>query len=98
MNVSEILAGTMKELVELSTRIARCRCGRVAESNWDLAFFEYRGPGSRAAVEICRCGYYMTAHNLPAGKRPRPMCNRPEKRGPWDHDTFLCGACCRELD
>ena len=84
----------MKDTIELNTRVARCQCGKVRESNWDLPFFEYRGDGSRAAVDFCKCGYAMTAHLLPS--KPRNICHRAEKHGAWPHDIWYCG--CNGLD
>lgn len=46
----------------LDGRIARCYCGNTRPSSLDLAFFEYRGPGSRESIERCKCGFFWIAH------------------------------------
>lgn len=53
------------DLSTLFGREARCACGTVAPSSdhQRLAFFQFRGPGSRAATEHClHCRYFEVAH------------------------------------
>jgi hypothetical protein len=47
----------------LEGRQARCYCGALQPSSPELAFFEYRGPGSRFALESCTCGYHRCVHD-----------------------------------
>ena len=92
-------------------REARCGCGAVRPSGRDLPFFEYRGEGSRAAIEGCAvCGYSECAHD-PAhmetlvhkrdgSRRPTVVedgrCTGFVPSGPWRYDGFYCG--CRGWD
>lgn len=67
-------AVTYRTLADLDATIlfgreARCSCGAkqpsslILESPTRLAFFEFRGEGSRAAAEHClHCRYYEVAH------------------------------------
>ena len=48
---------------DLTGRKARCGCGRTTPSSTDLLHFEYRGPGSRSAEDVCVCGYHQLAHH-----------------------------------
>jgi hypothetical protein len=80
----------MDQNIELNRRLAHCAsCSKEVESNWDLAFFEYRGPASTVAREHCRCGYYECAH-------PTRDCRQFHPHGPYDYDLFYCG--CRGWD
>lgn len=82
---------------DLSGRMAKC-CDKapVRPSSPDLAFFEYRGPGSRAATHCRHCRYYPEAHTdecqgcKGTGKgykaAPCNRCNGTGKRKPsCDH-------------
>lgn len=69
---------------DLTGRTATC-CGNTRQSSYDLPFFEYRGPGSRSAVEICVCGYYEIAHN-----KPLDDCPGFVPRGEMQ-DLYYCG-------
>lgn len=98
------------ERPDLTGRVAVCsysRGGRYTPpdhgtpipSRWDLAFFEYRGPGSQAAVERCaHCSYYRVAHERQAalGNRPSVVedgkCPGFEPHGPWETDLFYDGC------
>jgi hypothetical protein len=86
--------------------MARCSCGALKASNSpSLAFFEFRGEGSRAAEQTCaNCGYAYTPHVaelikdfiiketvIEAGK-----CPGFKARGAWEYDSFYCG--CRGWD
>lgn len=83
---------------DLTRRTARCSsCKAERPSSLDLAFFEYRGPGSRDATEICVCGYSIVAHQpgvwaFDCGKITHPF----EARGPNQCDLYYCG--CRGWD
>lgn len=53
------------ELPNLEGRTAKCdMCKRITPSCMNLAFFQYRGDGSRAATETCAvCRYHKVAHD-----------------------------------
>jgi hypothetical protein len=84
----------------LSGRIAKCDCGKTRPSNSDLAFFEYRGPGSRSAMNYCKhCGYTFTVHTqewydkeVARGRMFPSRCWTFEPRGDVGHDLFYCGC------
>lgn len=83
---------------DLTGRIAKCTmCSTRLPSNYGLAFFEYRGPGSIEATETCKCGYYKCAHERqPENVDPRSVietgkCKGFEARGPRE-DGFYCGC------
>lgn len=90
--------------VDLSGRRARCTCSTPpVPSSYDLAFFEYRGPGSRTATEICVCGYHRVAHE----QEPSPngairnvvrdgYCPSFRPRGSHQFDSYYDG--CRGWD
>jgi len=70
----------------------RCACELPSAST--LPFFEYRGPGSREAVEGCaHCGYFRVAHENagPRGGKAQP-CRHFEPRGDRGYDCFYCGC------
>jgi hypothetical protein len=77
----------------LEGRVATCayRCGATRPSSYDLAFFEYRGPGCKDAELKCTCGYFKTAHG-----RGGFGCSSFKPHGPWADDQFYCG--CRGWD
>jgi hypothetical protein len=83
-------------------RRARCDCGAERPSSRALAFFEYRGDGSREAREGCaHCGYYRVAHERDESRvRPEPVAatldHEFEPRGGQPVDGFYCG--CRGWD
>lgn len=97
---------------DMTGRVARCSSvAGIAGSGHaempsspDLAFFEFRGEGSRAATESCiHCGFALGAHQEDAprnrdGKRmvDRYGCPGFVPRGPWECDTYYCG--CRGWD
>lgn len=79
---------------DLDGRTARCSCGATRPSSTGLAFFEYRGEGSRSAVDTCKhCRYALVAHER---KRSEPhlrlVCDHFEPHGAWEHDSFYCGC------
>jgi hypothetical protein len=99
--------------MNLTGRVARCGSnakipgsGHAEQaSSPTLAFFEYRGEGSRAATDVCRhCGYAEVAHEPGApvwrssGKTAVETHGCPgfEPHGPWECDTYYCG--CRGWD
>lgn len=90
---------------DLTGRQAHCAYGKHAfmPSSFDLAFFEYRGPGSRDATEICTCGLSRKPHDENGGKIPRGKystaargCSGFTPKGPQEHDRYYCG--CRGWD
>lgn len=88
------------EAPDLTTRTARCHCGRIEPSSksadGSLAFFEYRGLGSRLATEQCKCGYYEIAHKYESGRvSPEPIdCKAGgfAPHGPHEFDSYYCGC------
>jgi hypothetical protein len=50
------------EAPSLAGRIARCDCGNTQPSSLKLAFFEFKGDGSREATEKCKCGAIDRLH------------------------------------
>lgn len=79
---------------DLTGRMATCSCGRKEPSNPDkLAFFEYRGDGSRRAQDQCTCGYTQAAHAKP---HVQAKCEGFTPRGPFQYDSYYCG--CRGWD
>ena len=85
---------------DLTGRSARCTCGRTVPSSTDLAFFEFRGEGSKAAKETCaKCHYNIVAH---PPRNPKPYAGAPfehcvfEPKGAWEFDSYYCG--CRGWD
>jgi hypothetical protein len=79
----------------LEGRQARCICHNVVDSDYELAFFEYRGPGSPSADKQCECGYYEVAHT-PRDDGYRIKCEKFVPHGPWRYDMYYCG--CRGWD
>jgi hypothetical protein len=100
------LAKAYLELQKLAGREARCTCGQTAPStkalDGYLAFFKYRGEGSRAATDSCKhCGYAEIAHTQEDTKQrmnvvTRGKCPGFEPKGDWGYDTYYCG--CRGWD
>ncbi len=94
---------------DLAGRLAKCaQCGRKETSSIDLAFFEYRGGGSRVANNQCHvCGYFTKGKPLKNGKhcyqnsdKPIPhVCVNKGKKceyGAFEYDLYYCG--CRGWD
>lgn len=83
--------------VPLEGRMARCTCEREpVPSSFDLAFFEYRGPGSYQGRVTCRnCRYYDTAHEMKVRENPphlrRFCCDNFEPIGEREFDLYYCG-------
>jgi hypothetical protein len=81
--------------VNIVDRFARCPCGKVEKSSWDLAFFEYRGEGSPFARDIClNCKYARIAHikdqTHKCSDRCR-HCNSFTEIGGHEFDSYYCG-------
>lgn len=68
--------------LDLSEREARCACGATRPSDPDLAFFEYRGPGSSFATKCRHCGYTKGAHDRQGGE-----CDFCEGTGRYRHHS-----------
>ena len=88
---------------DLTGRKAIC-CGESSLRDSDpdkLAFFEYRGPGSKAGTTSCKCGYAEVAH-IPDKTHVMRHCEKKNgragfvSRGPWEYDKYYCG--CRGWD
>ena len=84
---------------DLKGRIAKCSlCTNEQPSSTKLAFFEYKGPGSREAEEICKhCRMAVRAH-LPEvmARNPNLKCTNFEAIGGYERDAYYCG--CRGWD
>jgi len=77
----------------LEGRKAKCTYGdNIVDSSYGLAFFKYRGLGSRVAADTCQCGYYRSAHT-PEVKAANPVaCDDFTPQGPIKHDEYYCGC------
>lgn len=87
------------EAPDLAGRMASCSCGKTVPSDSPhLAFFEYRGPGSRYDGGFCECGYAIVAHTKKqAGERVSPrVCDDFTPRALPETDSYYCG--CRGWD
>ena len=85
-----------KEIPDLTHRVSRCvYCGHEEPSSYALAFFEYRGRGSRYATHYCKCGRLDIAHHSVLTNNHAP-CTRFRAAGPAQHDRHYCG--CRGWD
>lgn len=80
---------------QLEGRTARCTCGhsRPSTDSLSLAFFEYRGPGSESATDVCKnCAYHRVAHTPEKRTNNRLICGNfqadPQGR---EYDLFYCG-------
>ena len=87
---------------DLTGRTAICCTEEsIRPSDQKLAFFEYRGPGSRVSTENCKCGYAEMAHT-PDKTHVMKHCAKRNgvsgfvPRGPREHDAYYCG--CRGWD
>lgn len=93
---------------DLTGRIARCAygCGAQQPSSMDLAFFEFRGDGSRDAIGVCKCGWGLMAHTPEYMRKnvkgnqltvvEQGKCQGFEPRGGQQFDLYYCG--CRGWD
>lgn len=79
---------------DLTGRQAHCSYGQHAfkPSSTSLAFFEYRGKGSRHERVCKHCGYLDTAHTEDKRKKIRNICNNFESKGPAEYDVYYCGC------
>lgn len=95
--------GPVEQQPSLKGRMARCGCGSTCPSDSEaLAFFEFRGAGSRVAKTSCgNCGYDEVTHS-PAGMARNVVSNRKtvveqgkcrgfQPHGPYELDGFYCG-------
>ena len=85
------------ERPSLEGRFAECAYGGArVPSSYDLAFFEYQGPGSPRATEHCKCGYYRVAHEYNANRvNKEPIKCRVggfKPAGPSATDKYYCGC------
>lgn len=85
------------DLPDLTGRMARCAYGcKEVPSKPSLAFFEYRGPGSKEAENACaNCGIHHK-DSTDAWTVKRGKCPGWKRRGPSPHDNYYCG--CRGWD
>jgi len=87
---------------DLTGREARCGCGRTEPSSTSLPFFEFRGEGSRLALDRCKhCGYSLVAHTQKQTRTQKNVVERGEcpgfePTGAWEFDSFYDG--CRGWD
>lgn len=75
-------------LPNLEGRQSRCtpKC-KLVPSRVDLPFFEFRGEGSREAVDICVCGYHKVAH-----ENGLVRCRKFTPKGAQQYDKHYCGC------
>lgn len=77
--------------INLEGRYARCTCGSTRPSEPDMGYFEYRGDGSRAAIEYCAyCGHTEASHDSGMAFKDG-YCGGFTPRGAMDYDSFFCG-------
>lgn len=83
-----------KEKPDLTGRRSRCpSCKNVVLSSFNLAFFEYRGPGSASGVNTCKnCGYRRSAHDQVIAKRVHGICTNFETIGSYEFDSHYDGC------
>ena len=86
---------------DLTGRKARCYCGTTEDSSPALAFFEFRGEGSRVAREKCgNCAYSVIAHGPEATRFgsddltavERAGCPGFEPHGAMEFDLYYDGC------
>jgi hypothetical protein len=86
----------ISRMPDLTDRTARCHCGRTKPSSTVLERFEYQGPGSRSASDVCVCGYHKLAHHndIQSGAVSPTLRNCPgfRPRGDLGYDVFWCGC------
>ncbi len=85
-----------KRTATLTGRTAKCaECSRTAPSSDKLAFFEFRGEGSKSAQMLCKCGYYEVAHERKresGDPHLRDVCEKFTPHGPYETDLYYCGC------
>ena len=78
---------------DLEGRMARCDCGKMAKSSLDLAFFQFRGVGSREGDETCKnCRYYKVAHRPEVTNKNNSVCLNFEPIISFELDKYYCGC------
>lgn len=90
---------------DLKGRLAKCGCCKNKEkSSFGLAFFEYRGPGSRIAENRCHvCGHFTKKETIIGNKVyyentevliPDVCINKGKQcvYEPYEFDGFYCGC------
>jgi hypothetical protein len=82
-----------EEVPNLEGREAKCGCcGHKKPSDFNLAFFEYKGEGSKFAKTICKhCRYSIVAHSKEKYHGAK-WCDNFESFGPNDSDAYYCGC------
>ncbi len=89
--------------LNLTGRLADCaylpKGHATKPSSLDLAFFEFRGEGSRDATEICKCGLAKKPHDENGGKIPARKyamvpkgCAGFTPKGSQERDRYYCGC------
>lgn len=82
-------------------RTADGKCDSQQPSSWELAFFEFKGEGSKDALESCgKCGFHQVAHTkegVAGNVRPTTViedgkCDGFVPKGPQEFDRFYCGC------
>ncbi len=82
---------------DLTGRLAECvylpKHHTDKPSNRELAFFEWRGPGSRSATTMCKCGYGIVAHEGGQNYRKEFRCKVGGFTPVGDlPDKYYCGC------
>jgi hypothetical protein len=71
-----------------------CEESPIMESSKSLAFYEFRGEGSKDAINLCICGYHRVAH-VPdlthSCTKNCGHCNNFQPHGPYEYDRYYCG-------
>lgn len=98
-----ICAGTSPDAYRVSDyptdiveRKAKCGCGKVMSYSNTLAFYEYRGEGSRTSTHCKICGFSAQAHKeeKPAHYATLQKCKDEgtyTPQGGLEYDSFYCG-------
>jgi hypothetical protein len=95
------LCGEQAVVPDLTNRMAKCiyGCGSQQPSSLELPFFEYRGEGSKEAVESCgECHYHEVAHKHrtdrvdPRSVMEKGKCTGFKPVGPARSDKYYCGC------
>jgi hypothetical protein len=94
-----------EKVIDLTGRKAKCtyypnggkyhKCPEPIDSRKNLAFFEYRGEGSKYATEYCKvCGMYKRAHQKvnPYTGREGITDHEFVPKGPDEYDRYFCGC------
>lgn len=81
---------------ERTVRCSSCKRERPSAEalTGRLAFYEYRGPGSREALKSCKhCRYYDVAHDKPKDERSSFVCDHFEADPAGrEVDLYYCGC------